>query len=67
MVVPVAPVTGPDSAVMTRSGIALNVAVQRFARLMVTWPTLQSVSPLQPPKDDRAAGAAVSATTVFRR
>jgi hypothetical protein len=41
-----------------------NVAAQARAALIVTTPSLQSASPLQPPNVEPLAGAAVSVTTV---
>jgi hypothetical protein len=42
----------------------LNVAVQLRAAVMVTLPSVQSASPVQPPKVEPLAGVAVKVTTV---
>ena len=44
-------------------GIKLNVAVQLRSADIVTLPSLQSVSPVQPAKREPDAGDAVSVTT----
>ena len=46
-------------------GISVNVAVQFLAALIVTTPSEQSASPLQPAKVEPASGVAVRVTTVF--
>jgi hypothetical protein len=58
------PVPAPDFVIASVfGGSALNVAVQLRFTDIVTLPSLQSESPVQPPKADPSTGVAVSATT----
>jgi hypothetical protein len=59
-----APVPVPAVAIVrVFVGIRLNVAVQLRSAVMVTLPSLQSASPVQPAKRESDAGVAVSVTT----
>src|SRR5215831_13338812 len=60
------PLPAPAFAIVSELGAdELNVAAQLRAPDMVTLPSLQSASPLQPSKVDPAAGVAVKFTTRF--
>ena len=60
-------VAGPVTALSVRSGTAVKVAVQLRLAAMVTWPSAQSASPLQPAKVEPVSAVAVSVTTVLMR
>jgi hypothetical protein len=65
---PLPPLLNPDAMFTVRpyppAGFRLNVAVQDLFADIVTTPSKQSVSPLQPANVDPTAGVAVRETTV---